>query len=150
RRAAIANKVGAIFTRAGSAEGHVVAHDLKLFAILGNRGERVVRRRRLYRVVQFDVGQLAAADNAFLRLGGKSVPTIQVVEIFLQDYVAAPGERGIFLADDRRIYHRLAAWIFGAVDEAQEVAVVEVTKALNLIDRRDRAAKARHDLRRHL
>src|SRR5215467_6719526 len=72
------------------------------------------------------------------------------MEIFLHDYVATPGERGIFLADDRRIDHRLVARIFGAVDEAQEVAVVEVTKALNLIDRRDRAVKARHDLRRHL
>src|SRR5262245_49311043 len=72
------------------------------------------------------------------------------LSLFLHDYVAAPGERSILLADDRGIDHGLAARIFGAVDEAEQIAVVEVTKALNLIDRQDRAAKARHDLRRHL
>src|SRR3984893_10431348 len=149
RRAAIANEVGAIFTGTDSAEGHVVAHDLKLFAILGNRGERVVRRRRFYRVVQFDVGQLAAADDALLHLRGERVPSVQVMEIFLHDYVAAPSERGILLADECGVDHRFATRILGAIDEAQEVAVIEVPKAMNLVDRRDRFAEARHNLRRH-
>ena len=40
--------------------------------------------------------------------------------------------------------------IFGAVDEPQKVAVVEVAKAVHLVDRRDRVAEPRHDLRRDL
>src|SRR5262249_55941297 len=95
RRAAIADEVGAELTRADSAKGHVVANDLKLFPIFGDRGERIVRRRRLYRVVQFDVGQLGAADDALLLLRRQRVPSVQIVEIFLHDHIAAAGERGI-------------------------------------------------------
>src|SRR5262249_2538910 len=54
------------------------------------------------------------------------------------------------LADECGIDHRLAARILGTVDEAQEVAVIEVTEAMDFIDRRDRFAEACHDLRRHL
>src|SRR5262249_52997982 len=126
------------------------AHNLKLFPILGDGGERVVRRRRLYRVVQFDVGQLAAADDALLRLRRQRVPSVQIVEIFLHDHIAATGECGILLTDERGVDHRLATRILSAVDEAQEVAVIEVTKAVDLVDRRDRVAEACHDLRRHL
>jgi hypothetical protein len=74
---------------------------------------------------------------------------MQVVEIFLHDYVTATGERGIFLADKRGLDHRFAAGILSAVDEPQGVSVIEVTKAAHLVDRRDRVAKTPHNLRRH-
>ena len=72
------------------------------------------------------------------------------MEIFLHDHIAATGEGGILLADECGIDHRLTARILGAVDEAQEVAVIEVTKAVDFIDRRNRVAEACHDLRRNL
>ena len=109
-----------------------------------------MRRGRFYRIIQFDVGQLGVADDALLRFRGQRVPSVQVVEIFLHDHVAAAGERGILLADERGVDHCLTARVFGAVDEPQEVAVIEVTKAVDLVDRRDHVTEARHDLRRHL
>ena len=42
-----------------------------------------------------------------------------------------------------------SARIFRAVDEAQKVAVVEVAKAVHLVDRGDGVAELGHDLRRH-
>src|SRR5262249_29091180 len=66
------------------------------------------------------------------------------------DNIAAPGCRGIRLAGERGAAHRLTTRVLGAVDEAQKVAVVEETKAVDLVDRRDRVAEARHDLPRHL
>ncbi len=74
----------------------------------------------------------------------------KIVKIFLRDHVAAAGECGILRADERGVDHRLPTRIFGAVDEAQEVAVIEVAKAVHLVDRRDRVAELRHDLRRDL
>ena len=78
-----------------------------------------MRRRRLYSVVELDIGELGAADDALLRLRGQRVPFRQVMEIFLHDHIAAAGERRIFLADERRVDNRLAARIIGAVYEAQ-------------------------------
>jgi hypothetical protein len=72
------------------------------------------------------------------------------VEIFLRDDVAAAGERGVFRADEHGVDHRLAPRIFRAVDETQEVAVVEVAEAVHFVDRRNRASDPRHDLRRKL
>ena len=109
-----------------------------------------MRRGRLDRVVEFDVGELGAADDALLRLRGQRVPAVQVVQIFLHDHVAAARERGILVADERSFDHRLPTRILRAVDEPQEVAVIEVAKAMHLVDRRDRVAERRHDLRRHL
>ena len=113
-------------------------------------GQRIVRRRRLDRVVELDIGELGSADDALLRLRGQRVPGAEVVEIFLHDHVAAAGERGVLAADDRGFGRFRAARILGSVDEAQEVAVVEVAEAVNLVDRRHGVAKPRHDLRRHL
>src|ERR1700678_11171 len=42
RRTAVADEIGSEFTLRRLAEGHVVAQDLDLFAVLDNGGERVV------------------------------------------------------------------------------------------------------------
>ena len=73
--------------------------------------------------------------------GGQRVPSGKIVQIFLRDHVAAAGERGILRADERGVDHRLPARIFRAVDEAQKVAVVEIAKAVHLVDRGDRVAE---------
>jgi hypothetical protein len=69
------------------------------------------------------------------------------VQIFLHDHVAAAGKRGVFLADDYRVGGCLAARIFRAVHEADEIAIIEVTESVDFIDRRNGAGDARHDLR---
>src|SRR6202012_5473500 len=63
---------------------------------------------------------------------------------------AATGERWVLRADERGVDHRLSARVLGAVDESQKVAVVEIAKAVHLVDRSDRLAELAHDLRRHL
>jgi hypothetical protein len=72
------------------------------------------------------------------------------MKIFLRDHVAAAGECGILGADQRGVDHRLPTRIFRAVDESQKVAVIEVAKAVHLVDCGDGLPELRHDLRRHL
>ncbi len=93
-------------------------------------GQRIVGAGRLDRLVELDVGKLGPADDALLRLGWKRVPCAEVVQIFLHDHVAAAGEGGILRADDGGFGHFAAAWILRAVDEPEQVAVVEIAKAV--------------------
>ena len=43
--------------------------------------------------VEFDIGELHAADDALLRLGRQRVPSRKIVQILLRDHVAAACER---------------------------------------------------------
>src|ERR1700727_2076103 len=72
------------------------------------------------------------------------------MKIFLRDHIAAAGERGILRADESRVDHRLPSRIFSAVDKPEKVAVIEVAKAVHLVDGGDGVAELRHDLRRDL
>lgn len=101
-------------------------------------------------IVQFDIGEPRAADDSFLRLRGQSIPALKIVEVFLDDDIAAAGERGVLFADEHGLEHRLAPRIFRPIDEADEVAVVEETETVHFIYRRDGIPDARHDLRRKL
>ena len=76
-RTAVANEIGAEFAVPGTAEGHIVTQDLDLFAILDDRRERVMRRGRFDGIIQFNVGQLVAADDSLLCFGGKCIPSRQ-------------------------------------------------------------------------
>src|SRR6266851_1580411 len=87
-------------------------------------------------------------SDTFLRLGRQRIPSREIVQVFLHDDVAAPGERSVFLADEHGIDRRVAPRILRSVDEADEIAVVEVTKAVHFFCRRHRLSDARHDLRR--
>ena len=79
---------------------------------------------------------------------GSVVPSLQVVKILLHDHVAAAGERGILLADDGGVDGRLIHRVLRPVDEADQVAIIEVSEAVHLVRRGNRAAEPRHDLRR--
>jgi hypothetical protein len=79
---------------AGPAEGHVVAKDLDLPAVFLDGGERVVRGGGLERSVELDVGDLRAADDLLLGLGGEPVPGVEVVKVSLDDDVAAARKGG--------------------------------------------------------
>src|SRR5208282_6044814 len=124
-RAAVADKISAKFAMAWPAERHVVTKNLDLFPVLDDCGERVVCRGGLDRIVQFDIGKLGAADDAFLRFGGECVPGAKIVEIFLHDDIAATGKVSILVADYYGVSRRRAPGIFCAVDETHKISVVE-------------------------
>lgn len=70
------------------------------------------------------------------------------MEIFLQDGIAAASEGSVLCADDGGVDDRIATRIFRSIDEASEVAVVEVTKPLYFNHDGDDSSDASHDLRR--
>src|SRR5579864_7865795 len=145
-RTAVADEIGAKLTMRGPAERHVVAQDLDLFPVLDDCGERVVCRGWLDRIVQFDIGKLGAADDAFLRFGGERIPCAQIVEILLNDDITAGSKRRAFVADEDGIGYGGAAGILRAIDEPQEIALVEVTKAVHLIHWRNCISQTPHNL----
>ena len=148
RRPRVANEIGAEFTLADLAERHVVADDLFLFAVLDNLGQLVMGKARLGRGVEFDVGRLGAADDPFLRFGRQCVPGGEVVQVFLHDHIAAAGEVRVLVPDQGGVERRLAVRVFGAVDKSQQVALVEKSKAVNLVCHGDGVCNLVHDLAR--
>src|SRR5580693_4702938 len=149
-RAAIANEIGTKFTHGRPPERHVVAQDFDLFPVFDDGSERIVRGGWLDGIVQFDVRQLGAADNAFLRLRRQRIPRGKIMKIFLHDDVTAVSERGVLLADEHGVDRRFSPRIFSSIDKADEITVVEVTESLHLVYRRNSTADACHNLRRKL
>ena len=94
--------------------------------------------------------KLGPADDLLLFLDGHVVPSLQVVKVLLHDHVAAAGEGRVLLADDGGVDGGLVHRILRAVDEAEQVAIVEVLEAVHFVGRGDGAAEPRHDLRRQL
>jgi hypothetical protein len=68
------------------------------------------------------------------------------VEVFLGDDVAAGGKVRVFAGDERGVECSAAAGVFGAIDEAEKVAVLEVAKAMGFVDIEECGADAFHDL----
>ena len=101
-----------------------------------------MRKAGLDGIVQLDVGELGAADEAFLLLDGHRVPGLQVMQVLLHDHVAAAGEGRVLLADDGGVEGVLVHGILRPIDEAQQVAVVEVLEAMDLIGRGDGSRRA--------
>lgn len=121
--------------------------DFDLFPVLFDHSECVVRGGGLDGVIELDVGDLLAADDFFLDLGGQLVPAVEIMKVFLDDDVAPACEGGVFFADEDGVCRRAAGGIFGAVNKAQEVAFVEVAETVDFVCRGDGPSKARHDLR---
>ena len=135
RRAGVADEVGAVLAVRGAAEGHVVPDDVDFLAVfVDDGGQRVVREGGLDRVVQFDVVELGPADDVLLLLGGQGVPLGQVMQVLLDDHVAAAGVRRVLGADHRRLDRVLAGRVLRPVHEADQVPVVEVAEAVHLVD----------------
>jgi len=94
----------------------------------------------------------------------KALRTLQVELCSLQDWVKKHGQRvvvvfegrdaagkgGVFGANISRIDRRLPGWVLGAIDKSDKIAVVEIAKAMDFIDRRGRVADPGHDLGRQL
>src|SRR5689334_22095237 len=70
------------------------------------------------------------------------------MQVFLYYDVAATGELGVLLADYCRVNRRLFHGIFCAVNEADQVAIVEVIEAVYFVHNADCATEPRDNLRR--
>ena len=88
--------------------------------------------------------------HAFLDLGREGIPRREIVDVLLDEHVAAADEGRILGADDRRLDGRRSGRILGPVNEAGEIAIVEIAEAMDLVLGRDGAVQAGHDLTREL
>ncbi len=57
------------------------------------------------------------------------------MEVLLHDDVAPSGKLWVLFPDDRGLHGSLICRILGSVDEPDEIAILEVLKAMDLIDR---------------
>ena len=107
------------------------------------------------------VGGLALSDSSLLsRLRRPMTPLLlrtesaaqrrEVVHVALREDVAAARELAILGADQRHAGALLALGVLGAVDEAGEIAGVEVAEAVHLVHHLDRVAELRADPQRQL
>ena len=109
-----------------------------------------MRVRGLDVVGQLEVAELRTPDRALLLLDRQRVPAVEVVQVLLDDDVAAAGEGRVLVADQDRGDRRLALRVLGAVDEAEQVALVEGPEAVHLVDHPARPAAAGHQPLREL
>src|SRR5215813_5698839 len=68
------------------------------------------------------------------------------MQVLLYDHVAPTGKRGILLADDGGVDSSLFHRVLRPIDEADQVAIIEVVEAVHFIHRGNCAAEPRHDL----
>src|SRR6185437_4822607 len=146
RGAAESNEVGSEFSVAWPAEWHIVPQNLDLLPIFNNSCQGVMGRRWLHGVIQLDIRKFFAPDDAFLLLGGKGVPALHIVQIFLDNDVAAANERRVFLTDERRFECGLAPRILRSVDESNDITIVEVAETVHLIDNSNGILDSLHDV----
>ena len=66
---------------------------------------------------------------------GSVVPSLQVMQVFLHDHVAAAGKGRVLLADDGGVDGRLIHGVLRAIDEADQVAIIEIVEAVHLVRR---------------
>lgn len=80
-------------------------------------------------VIDFDIVYLRAADDLFLQARGNPRPRVEIVQVLLNDDIAASGEVSIFVADERRCGQIEAGRVGRAVDKAEKVTRIEISKA---------------------
>ena len=95
-------------------------------------------------VGHLDVAELGAADGQLLLLGRERVPGREVVDVLLDDHVAAAGKRGILVADQHGFARGRALRVLGAVDEPEHVPFVERPEPVDLVDDLGVAAQPVH------
>lgn len=85
-------------------------------------------------VGHLDVVGLRTADDLLLLLRRQGMPGSHVVEILLHHDVTAARERGVLIADEHGRACRVTRRVLAAVDEPEQVPVVEVVEAVHLVD----------------
>lgn len=146
--ARVADEVGAEDAGAGRAKGHVVAQDAVLVAgLVLDGGQRLVRLLvAVGLVVELHVVHLGAADDGLLGLGRQAAPAAHVVDVLLHHDVAAAGAGRVLVGDEHGVGYCGPDGVCGAVDEAQQVAGVEVAEALRVVDDGGGVAQAQQQL----
>jgi hypothetical protein len=119
-----------------------------LAAALADRGEPPVRVGGV--AVERDVGQLVAAHDALLLVDRQLVPRHQVEEVLLHEQEAAAGVLGVLGTDQGSLGRGRTARVLRPVDEAQQVAVVEVAEPLDVQGDAHRPAQRHEDLQGEL
>ncbi len=99
-RARVADEVRPRITAGHSAKTHVVAQDFDFSAVFNECRQRIVSECRFVVVVQLDVIQFGATDDAFLRLSRKAVPREMIVQLLLHHHVTATGKSSVLLTDN--------------------------------------------------
>lgn len=102
-------------------------------------------------VVEFDVVQFRPSDDGLLGFGRQAAPPLEVVDVLLDDDITPPHRPGVAAVvgvgrDDGRVDGGLTHGVGRAVDEAQQVSGVKVTKPDGLVDHRHRVPQQLHDL----
>ena len=92
-------------------------------------------------VIDFDIVYFRAADDLLLETRWNPRPRVEIVQIFLNDDIAASDEVSIFIADERRAGQIEAGRVGRAVDKAEKVARIEIAKARNFVDDGHASAK---------
>src|SRR5664280_2949323 len=87
----------------------------------------------LYVVVDLDVVEFGAADNAFLLFGGQRLPRGKVVQVFLHDNITAVPEIRFGVADQRRGRRGAPRGVLRTVDESQQVPGVEIPESGDMV-----------------
>ena len=88
-------------------------------------------------VVHLDVLEFGPPDHQLLLDDRQRVPPGHVVQVLLHVHVAAAREIGVLVADLGGGDREGAVRVFGAVDEPEQVAVVEEPEAVGLVDHGD-------------
>ena len=105
---------------------------------------------RLDVVGQLDVAELGATDGGLLLLDREPVPRVEVVQVLLHDHVAPARERGVLVAHGDRRERGRTLGVLGAVDETQQVALVERSEPVHLVDDPHVPAERAHQTLREL
>ena len=95
-------------------------------------------------VGQLDVAELGAADHSFLFLDRQRIPRLKVMNVLLNHDIAAAGELRILIANHHRVECRRAFRVLGAVDEPEQVALVEGLESMHLVDHSRDPAESIH------
>ena len=93
-----------------------------------------MRVRGLDLVRQLDVVELGAADDPLLLCHRQRIPGRKVVQIPLDQHIAAAGEVRVLFANHGRRGCCCANRVLRAVDEPEQVALIEGLEAVHLVD----------------
>jgi hypothetical protein len=85
-------------------------------------------------IVKLNIIQLRAADDRLLLLGLQIPPSFNIVHVFLNNDVTTTRDSRIFFSNEDGGRDNRSNWVCCSVDEAEEVADVEIAESDCLIN----------------
>ena len=123
QRVAVCGKHQTVFA-ADFAEGQAAADDFQANSVFFQVDAAEVRIGQADIAAEFVVGFLAAADRGLLFGDGDGIPFFQIVQVFLQQYIAAARIGQPFGDDGDFADFFIALRVFRAVDETVQPAIL--------------------------